>query len=92
MGVGIEARVREQRGDALAHFARGFIGERDGEDGRRRHAAFGDNVRDAMRDDARFAAARAGQNQQRTFGVAHRFTLLGIEPFKKIHGVETIEV
>ena len=85
-GVGIKPHVRQQRGHALAHFAGGFIGESDGENRRRRHVALGDDVRDAMSDDASFSAARTGQDQQRAFRVAHRFSLLRVQPFKKIHG------
>ena len=80
-GVGIKPHVREQRGDALAHFGRGLIGERNGEDRRRRHVALGDDVRDAMSDDASFSAASTGEDKQRTFRVAHRFSLLRVEPF-----------
>ena len=35
-------------------------------------------MRDAMRDHARFAAARAGQQQQRTFDMGHGFALLWV--------------
>ena len=42
------------------------------------HAVVLDQVRDAVRDDAGFAAARAGQKQQRTFDVGYRFALLRI--------------
>ena len=45
----------------------------------------GDDVRDAMRDDAGLAAARAGQNQQRSFGVGDRFALLRVQAFEEIH-------
>jgi len=38
-----------------------------------------------MRDDARFAAARAGQNQYRAFSGFYSFTLLGIEARKEVH-------
>ena len=44
-------------------------------------------MRDAVRDDAGLAAARAGQDQQRTFDVRNGFALLGIQAFKKIHQV-----
>ena len=44
-----------------------------------------DQVRNAMRDDARLTAARAGQNQDRAFGGFYRFTLLGIETREKVH-------
>ena len=38
-----------------------------------------DEVRDAVRDDARLARAGAGENQQRPVEVQHRFALLGVE-------------
>ncbi len=46
----------------------------------------GDDVRDAMRDDARLAAARAGQNQQRPFGVATASRCCGFSPLRKSMG------
>ena len=49
------------------------------------HVLRADQVRDPMRDDARLAAARAGENQHRAFGGFDRFTLLGIEAREKIH-------
>ena len=36
------------------------------------------DLRDAVRDDAGFAAAGAGQDQQRTFGVSNGFALLRV--------------
>ena len=42
-------------------------------------------MRNAMGDDARFAAARSGQQQQRTFDVRNGIALLRIETFQKIH-------
>ena len=51
------------------------------------HVFGGDDMRDAVRDDARLAAAGAGQDQQRTFGVGNGFALLGIQPFEKIHEI-----
>src|ERR1700752_1154505 len=39
----------------------------------------------AMRDDARLAGARAGQNQQRAFGVKNGFLLFRVEGGKQIH-------
>ena len=68
----------EQRGDARAHFVRGLVGERDRQDGGRRDAMAADEMRDAVRDDARLAASGAGQDQQRTFGVCDGFALLGV--------------
>ena len=49
------------------------------------HAVGGDEMRDAVRDHAGFAAAGAGQNQQRPFDVGNSFALLGVETLKKIH-------
>ena len=70
-------------GYALAHLAGGFVGERDGQDGGRRHVPRGDQVRDAVRDDAGLAAARAGQDQQRTFGAATASRCCGLRPWRK---------
>ena len=44
-----------------------------------------DDVRDAMRDDAGLAAARARQNQKRSFGAGYGFALLRVQPFEEIH-------
>ena len=44
-----------------------------------------DQVRNAVRDDTRFPAACAGQNQHRPFGGFYGFTLLGIETREEIH-------
>ena len=73
------------RGHAGTHFASGFIGESDGEYGERGNFVSGDNVRDAMSDDARFAAAGAGEDQEGSFGGGDCFTLWGIEAGEKIH-------
>ena len=70
---------------ALAHFVRRLIRERHGQNGRTRHMVCFDQVRDAMRDDARFAAAGSGQQQQRTFDMRHGFALLRVETCKEIH-------
>ena len=43
------------------------------------HTELADQPGDAVRDDARFAGARAGQDEQRPFAVGHGFALLGIE-------------
>jgi hypothetical protein len=44
-----------------------------------------DDVGDAVSDDAGFAAARSGQNQQRAFGAGDGFTLLRVETLEKVH-------
>jgi hypothetical protein len=38
-----------------------------------------------MGNDPRFAAARAGEDQERTLGAGHRFTLLCVQPCEEIH-------
>ena len=89
VGRGIEIRVFEQPRDALPHFVGGLIGEGDRQDGGRRHPPRGDDIRDAVGDDAGLAAARAGQNQKRPFRMHHRFALLRVQPFEKIHEMRT---
>ena len=44
-----------------------------------------DEMSDAVRNDACFAAAGARQNQQRAFSVINGFALLGIEALQEIH-------
>ena len=44
-----------------------------------------DQVRDAMRNRLGFTAARARQDQNRSFGGSDSFTLLGIQTREKIH-------
>jgi hypothetical protein len=63
---------------ALAHLVRGFVCERDGEDVPARDFFLGDEIRDTMRDDARFAGAGARKNQERAFGSKHSLALLFI--------------
>ena len=43
------------------------------------HADRVDQVRDAVREDARLAGARAGDHEQRAFGGEHRLALRGIQ-------------
>ena len=51
-----------------------------------------DDIRDAVSDDARFAAARARQNQQRAFGAGDGFTLLRVQALEKIHVGGTLRI
>ena len=66
--------------DPLAHLARGLVGERDREDLVRVGGAARDQVRDAVRQHARLAAARAREDEQRALDVANRLGLLGVQP------------
>ena len=45
----------------------------------------GDEVGDAMRDDARLPRSRAGEDQQRPVRVPHGGLLLGVQGGEKIH-------
>ena len=81
----VAARRAQQVADALLHHAGGFVGERDGENRAARNAHF-DQVRDAIGDDARLAGARAGQNQQGTFGCEHSFALAFVQFVEKCCG------
>ena len=82
---GREFQTFEMRFHARAHFTCRFIGESDGQDREWRDLISSDDVRDTVRDDARLAAARAGKDQERSFGGSDGFTLWGIETGKKIH-------
>ena len=84
-GEEVSVGVFEQSRDARAHFRRGFIGERDGQNGGRGHMFRGDQMGDAMRDDLGFTAARAREDQDRSIGGSDGFALLGIETREKIH-------
>ncbi len=58
-----EGGVAEDFFDALGHLFRGLVGEGDGEDGVGGDAALLDEVGDAMGDDAGFAGACAGEEE-----------------------------
>ena len=68
----------QQFADALLHFAGGFVGEGHAEDLARRNAAL-HHVRDAKRDHAGLARARAGQDQHRAANGFNGLALLRIE-------------
>ena len=69
----------KQAADALAHLAGGLVRERHGENLARIDALDVDQARDARREHARLAGTRAGEHEQRTVHVQHRFALRGIE-------------
>ena len=68
---------------ALAHFRRGLVRERDGEDVVRCHT-IGKQVRDAAGQDLRLARARARHDEQRTVNVRNRFFLCRIQATENI--------
>ena len=84
-GDGEAARfaAAEHGGDALLHFARGFVGEGDGGDVAGGVARVAYHVGDFFGDDAGFAAACAGEDEKGAAEIAHGFLLLGVE----LHGV-----
>ena len=74
------AAVRlEQPLDALAHFLGGLVGEGDRHDLIGIRDLLGDEIRDAMRDDARLSRARACEDQQRAVGLSYSFLLCRIQ-------------
>ena len=68
----------EQPLDALAHFLGGLVGEGDRHDLIGIRDLLGDEIRDAMRDDARLSRPRAGEDQQRAVGLTYGFLLRGL--------------
>src|SRR6266478_3486478 len=79
---GRHAGAEQQVGDAVSHFLRGLIRERDRKNRLGRHAA-GDKLRHSERDGARLARSGAGQNQQRPFRRFRRCALFRIQLVKK---------
>ena len=75
-----DAPFAEQRLDALAHLGGGLVGERDREDLARPRLAALDEARDAVREHAGLAGARARDDEQRRAAVLDRLALLGVEP------------
>ena len=72
--------------DALPHLVGRLVGERQGQDLTGRDAVQ-QQVRDAVRDDPRLAAAGAGQDQQGTVQVRSRLALNRRQPGQQIGGV-----
>ena len=65
--------------DALAHLPRRLVRERDREDLGRLHADRAEQVRDAAREDAGLAGARAGDDEHGAFGVEDGLALRRIQ-------------
>ncbi len=74
-----DQRRAEQRLDASTHFFRGFVGEGDGKNFVVLREPLGQQIRDALRDDARLARAGAGKDEQRAVDVQDGLALFGIE-------------
>ena len=74
-----EGGVADEAVDALGHFRGGLVGEGDGEDGVGGNAFFADQPGDAAGDDAGFAGAGAGQDEQRAVGGFDGGALFGIQ-------------
>ena len=70
---------------AIPHFSRRFVGERNGQDRRRRHPLVADEVRNPVRNHTCLTASGACQDQERTFGVRDGFALLWIQALEEIH-------
>src|SRR5208283_1938041 len=81
-------RITQQLEDAVAHLARRFVRKRDRQDGRTGHAMRLNQVRDAVSNYPGFAAAGAGQEQQRTLHMRDGRALLGIEADEEVHEKE----
>jgi hypothetical protein len=63
----------------LTHFLSGLIGKRHGQDLLWEDVTRLDEVRDAVRNDPRFARPRTSQNQERAIAVLHGFLLWRIK-------------
>src|SRR5262249_13692954 len=69
----------EEALEARAHLAGGLVREGDREDLVRLRAASGDQVRHPMREHARLAGARAGDDEERPLGLEDGLPLRGIQ-------------
>ena len=72
----------EQLLHALAHLSGGLVREGDGQDALGRDPAGTDQVGDPVGQDARLAAARPRQDQQRTLRGLDGSALLGVQPLQ----------
>ena len=69
----------ESAPDALAHLARGLVGEGDGEDLARPGFAGGDQVGEAGGERGGLSRARTGEHQHRPLGGEHGFPLRRVQ-------------
>ena len=70
----------KQRRKPLAHFARRLVGEGYRREAIGRDAHHARDVGDAVRDDARLAAARPRDYEQRPVYCGYRRALIGVQP------------
>jgi hypothetical protein len=71
--------------NSLAHLISGFVGEGNSQNAGSGDAMRFDEMGDAVRDDARFAASGAREQQERSFDVRDSRLLLWIQTLEKIH-------
>jgi hypothetical protein len=79
-----QRRVPEDFEHPLAHLFGGLIGKRHGENRIRRHAALLDQIRNAVRNHARLAGARTGQQKHRPIDREDSFALLRVHVGEKV--------
>ena len=72
-------RAADEGLDARLHLAGSLVGKRDREDIPRRNVVLGDEVGDAVREDARLAAPGSGEYEQGAFVVQHGLALRGVQ-------------
>src|SRR5690606_18282528 len=75
----------DQTLEALAHLTGGLVGEGHRQDARGVHALVHHQVGDTVRDDARLAAARAGEDHQRALCVQHGLALRWVHALEVDH-------
>ena len=79
---GRDPGAQQELRDAVAHLLRGFVGERDGENGFCGHAV-GNQICHAISDRAGLAGAGAGEDQHRAFGGFGGQPLFGVQFIEK---------
>ncbi len=72
----------DERADALLHFARGLVGEGDGQDLAGQRAPCRQDVGEARGEHPRLAGARARQHQHRAVERQHRLALALVQPLQ----------
>ena len=79
------AHVQRQHGrQARRHFLGGLVGEGNGHDAGGGHALLRQQPGNAGGEHARFARARARQNQRVRIGQRHRLALFGVQPLEQV--------